>query len=451
MITWTLVISIVLLAIVIGAVVGLLPGFPANMGLLVFLPVFAQWPPEIILLFFVCFICVTQYFGSVSALLFRIPGESSSLPALEIGRKLKQFTSVIKAYRITAFTSLVAGLVGVVLFALLFWLFRENWAYIFSVKFTVSFLIVLLVLLASQNGQWLFNITMMSLGLGLAYSNELNALHGICDSVDSLCFLRTPAENTLILLSLYCLPVLFYRTDSMIPNISTAVSSYLPGWRNAFPFWRKGVWHGILGFVMGFTPGAGVTMASNMSNSIEYKKNPRRLLSAVGAAEAANNSAAVSCTIPFLFLGLPITASELVLDNFLTSKFYRVDLSTLDSSILVGGTSLNFIGLMIVGMLFCNIASFLLCGHFVRLWQKIMSIDIRYYMALVKALVVGSVFLIVYSNDLQWSNAVFTIVLFGGIGTWAMLKNRNIIGLAVLLMIGQFVVEKFSMAYYMYF
>jgi hypothetical protein len=48
-------------------------------------------------------------------------------------------------------------------------------------------------------------------------------------------------------------------------------------------------------------------------------------------------------------------------------------------------------------------------------------------------------------------SAVWTVVLFGGIGTWAMFKNRSIIALAMMLMIGPFVITKFQLFYDLYF
>jgi TctA family transporter len=302
-----------------------------------------------------------------------------------------------------------------------------------------------------QNKQYLFNIGMLIFGLALAHFSEIPMLNSVCDSVDWLCFLRSPAEATLVLLSLYCVPILFYQTKPMVPTIDQHKMTYDPGWRPFKSFGILGLKHGLLGFLAGFTPGAGLTLASNLSNSIEQKRNPKKLLSMAGAAEAANNAAAISCTIPFLFLGLPITASELIIDNFLSGRFYRLNLSTLDKTLSVSGYLIEFTVLLVACMLIVNIISFLLCGHFIKFWRRLMSIDIKIYMAAVKILILASVVTIVISSKISLMPALWTVVLFGGIGTWAMLKNRSIIGLAMMLMIGPFVITKFQLFYYLYF
>ena len=118
--TLSFILLILTLALVQGAIVGLMPGLNGIVGVIVLLPFFYNWPVEAILLFFSCYICVTQYFGSVSALLFKVPGEGSSLPVLDVSIRLKRFTSIVKTYRTTALTSLVGALVGITLFVVLF-------------------------------------------------------------------------------------------------------------------------------------------------------------------------------------------------------------------------------------------------------------------------------------------------------------------------------------------
>jgi putative tricarboxylic transport membrane protein len=452
-----LVILILLLALVQGIIVGLLPGVPAMLGLVILLPLFTHWPIEAILLFFACYICVTQYFGSVSALLFRVPGESSSLPALEVSTKLHRFTSIIKAYRVTAFTSLVASLVGITLFTILFLVFRDNWAYLFSTKIIILFLTLLLVLLIVHDNNIWFNISMMLVGLLLSHTSEISVLNTVCNTTEWLCFLRTPSEATLILLSLYCVPILFYRESHTIPVISKDYDNYVSKWKNIVPFYKLGIRHGLLGFFAGFTPGAGCTLASTLSSNVEKTRNKSKLLTIVGAAEAGNNSAAISSTIPFLFIGIPITASELFIDNFLSSKFYRLNLSTLDTLLPIAGHAVHFTLLMIVAMLVVNIISFLMCSHFIRTWQTIMKVDISTYLLAIKIFVVGAIASLIYTsttgitNTMSMSTIVFTLVAFGGIGTWAMIKQHNIVGLALMLIMGPFIVTKYTLAYNLYF
>jgi TctA family transporter len=112
---------------------------------------------------------------------------------------------------------------------------------------------------------------------------------------------------------------------------------------------------------------------------------------------------------------------------------------------------INFVALLVAGIVICNFICFILCGNFIRLWRKLLAVDIRWYLLVVKILVVASIIAIVYTAQMNISTAIFNILLFGGIGILAARYHRSIIGLAVSLMLGPFIVERFTMAYYIYF
>jgi TctA family transporter len=217
------------------------------------------------------------------------------------------------------------------------------------------------------------------------------------------------------------------------------------------PTYKKGIGHGVLGFIIGFTPGAGLTLASNLSASIEKQRNPHKLLSYASAAEAANNSAAISCLIPFLLLGLPITPSEILIEQFLSSKFYTLDLNTINHALNISGTAFNFVAVLVACVVICNFACFILCGNFIRLWRSFLTVDLRWYLLAVKILIVFSIGAVIYIGNMNLATAAFNVVLFGALGVWADKTNRNVIGLAVMMMLGPFMIEKFAMAYYMFF
>jgi putative tricarboxylic transport membrane protein len=451
MTTIGLILFVLFFSVVLGILVGLLPGLPGVIGLLLFLPMLSGLPPELAVLFFCCCICVTQYFGSVSALLFRIPGEASSLPALHVASQLKQATSVIKAYRVSAFTSLVASLTALSLLIIVYLVFRQYWAFIFSIKFILVWIIMLLVVLIMQNKNYIFNTAMIVLGICLSHANEIPALNTLCNWQTSFCFLRTGTDATLILLSLFCLPIIFIKNTIPLSGQLFTEKSYLPGWRTVVPFWKKGITHGLLGFVTGFTPGAGMTLASNLSGGIARKQNSKKLLTVIGSAEASNNSAAISCAIPFLFMGLPINASELVLENYLSSQFIRWDLQFLPNAFLGNQFGISFFTVLIGSLLICNLLCFFASGHGINFYRRLLATNSGYFLAMAKLFIVGSLIFLIYQTSLGWNTALFTVVFFGSIGHWAMSTGRDITGLAIALVLGHFIIEKFDMARHLYF
>jgi putative tricarboxylic transport membrane protein len=75
----------------------------------------------------------------------------------------------------------------------------------------------------------------------------------------------------------------------------------------------------VLGFSVGMLPGAGPTVASFLSYTVEKKVSPRRAefgrgaIEGVAAPEAANNAAATAAMVPMLTLGIPGSATTAIM------------------------------------------------------------------------------------------------------------------------------------------
>lgn len=77
--------------------------------------------------------------------------------------------------------------------------------------------------------------------------------------------------------------------------------------------------YSFVGTVLGFIPQLGATISSYISYNWEKFKK-RDSFKRITASETANNSAIISCWFPLLLMGVPITASELLLVQHL-NKF----------------------------------------------------------------------------------------------------------------------------------
>ena len=74
---------ILLFGILCGTFAGLIPGVGVFVTLAITYPIIIQFGLYEIILFYVALASTTQYIGSVPAILFGVPGESSSLPAVK--------------------------------------------------------------------------------------------------------------------------------------------------------------------------------------------------------------------------------------------------------------------------------------------------------------------------------------------------------------------------------
>jgi hypothetical protein len=70
---------------------------------------------------------------------------------------------------------------------------------------------------------------------------------------------------------------------------------------------------------------------------------------------------------------------------------------------------------------------------------------------IVKIIVLASIATVIYTGHITIGAALWTMLVFGGIGVWAIRANRSVIGLVMMMMVGPFIVNKFTLFYNLYF
>lgn len=435
------------IAIALGAVVGLLPGMNPLLGLLLVLPAIGTSTPVwLLLIFWACYITVTQYYGSVSALLFKVPGETSSLPVLEASKTLRGTRAAIRSLRLTALSSLIASLIGIAGLIAVFWSLKNSWANLFSISFTVIFLSIVTVILIMRDQRYLLNISLISIGLFLANIGEIHWFNNLCGQQSWTCFTLKPTDVALAIICLYAVPYMFVKSDhfdARTPGSDSGIS-----WKSSLVYWPVAAKHGILGWLMGFIPGMGVPLSSNTSAALESSSQKPRRLAMMSAAESANNSSVISCTIPFFMIGLPITSTELLLDNWLlVNKATNVNANLVYSNISIMDMSAPFWIWLVLCLAITSVCSFYLTSKFVGIYQVLSSVPPKIFGWAIKIMILFFIFVTIEASGLTSGSTLFTLIFFSIIGIWAMNRGRDIIALPISIMIGPYAIEKFFIAF----
>jgi putative tricarboxylic transport membrane protein len=173
----------------------------------------------------------------------------------------------------------------------------------------------------------------------------------------------------------------------------------------------------LLGFAIGVLPGAGATVSSFLSYTVEKKLGRRPELYGTGdirgvaAPEAANNSASGGSLIPLMTLGIPGSAAT----------------ALMLAALLIGGISPGprmmtaypemFWG-FIVSMYAGNLMLLIINFPMIPLWVRILDVPPRYLLPIVLVISVMGVYAIKYSPvDL------LLLPVFGAIGYY--MRNRD--------------------------
>jgi putative tricarboxylic transport membrane protein len=438
------------LAIVLGAIVGLLPGLNPVLGLMLILPWLVSFDAHQIIIFWISYICVTQYYGSVAALWFKLPGETSSLPVLNQTKHLNSTRSILKCYRLTALSSLISSIVALILFSLIVWALQDHWYMFFSTKWLALFFILIFVLLLVSNRHKWVTVGCIALGLLLSNFEHTNMALSMCSAAEFFCFALKPTDINLALICLYGLPFVFVK-DYFAPrqNINSHV---LSGWKDAWKFRWISIKHSLIGFVIGFVPGMGVTLSANASAAIEARRKKSKILRTIAAAESSNNSSIISSTVPFLLLGIPITGTELILDSwFIVHKAQTINAEFLYSTVMVENFAVYYPVLLVLAVLFVNIVCFFLVSRFSKFYQSLSSIPPEIFTWIIRLSILLLLAFSISANGVGGAAVLLTLMIFGLIGIWSHKKNIDVSALPISMMVGSVAVSKIITAFYIIF
>lgn len=310
------------LGLVSGILSGLLPSINSSLAFILFLPVIPNDPFSLIC--YAIISCIgSQFFGSQAVFYYKLPGESSSVPLLMEMHNLNNPFKIRKAIEITTIGSLVASIISIlVVYSALSWGVFSGIRVPLIGKALV-FLILVMIVILNPPKKWITNLFGL---LTLVFFANYDHI-----SVKIIPMLPTYFFNNFLAVLIILSMQMVWASISNNFSIQTAdkVKTNKVTFLNIlnkykFLFTR----YGILGCVVGIIPGAGATLSSYVSYSIE-KSLKQPIESRIAAAETANNSAIISSWMPFLILGIPITSIEILLANHFA--YYDFSLTNLQN------------------------------------------------------------------------------------------------------------------------
>jgi TctA family transporter len=300
------------IGVVLGTLIGVLPGIGPIATISMLLPATFVLPPVSALIMLAGIYYGAQYGGSTTAILVNLPGEVSSVVTCLDGYQMARQGKAGKALGIAALGSFFAGTVATVLIA---W-FAPPLAE-FALKFGPAdyFSLMVLGLIAAvvlAHGSIIKAIAMIVLGLLLGLvGTDVNSgvarySFGLPELIDGI-GIGTIAMGV-------------FGFSEIIKNLEEGehreiftknVTGLWPNWEDIKQSSGAVMRGTALGSVLGILPGGGPVLGSFSAYTLEKKwaKDPSRFgkgaIEGVAAPESANNAAAQTSFIPLLTLGIP--------------------------------------------------------------------------------------------------------------------------------------------------
>src|SRR6195952_3193889 len=297
---------------VVGTLVGVLPGIGPLSGISILLPVTFGLDTTKSVVMLAGIYYGSQYGGSTTAILMRIPGEAASVMTCIDGYAMAQKGRAGAALCIAAVGSFIAGTLGVVLLTVV----APPLASI-SLKFGppeyTALLVMGLIFLAYMSSTSLpRTLLMASFGLMLGMIGIDNMTGHFRYSFD-IAELGDGIGIVPVAVGLFGLGEILATPSADVVGkvIAPKLRELLPSRRE----WRDSGWPiargSVLGFIIGLTPGSAHIISSFLSYAVERRvsKHPEEFgkgaVAGVAGPESANNAASTGAFVPMLALGLP--------------------------------------------------------------------------------------------------------------------------------------------------
>jgi putative tricarboxylic transport membrane protein len=308
--------------VMVGMLIGALPGVGPPSGVAMLLPLTFGMDPTSGIIMLAALYAGTMYGGTITSVLINTPGESASVVTCLDGYQMALQGRAGPALGIAAFGSFIAGTVGVVLLMLVSPLLAR-WALSFGPPETFALMLLGLTTVTMLAGDDpLKGYISMVLGLMLAMvgfdiiSGDARYGMGIPEMMDGVDFLP-------VAIGLFGLGEVLADAEQ-VGKPPVAKGRY--GLRDVMPSaadWVRSRWAivrgTVLGFAVGMLPGAGPTVASFLSYTVEKKvsRMPEEFghgaIEGVAGPESANNAAATAAMVPMLTLGIPGSATTAIM------------------------------------------------------------------------------------------------------------------------------------------
>lgn len=314
--------AFVLIGVLVGTTFGAFPGLNAATAIALLLPLTFSLDPTSAVIMLCGIYYGSQYGNSIAAVLLGIPGDSAAVLTSIEGHKLALSGRAGHALTLSAVSSFVGSIIGVVLIAVASPILADVALSFGPAEYFAVVLLGFATLPAfADEGRIKLLVSLgMGLALGVVGQDSTTATErftfGTTELLSGIPFVAA-------IIGLFGIADIFYLcgkqdSDSSRPR-APKLKELFPAWTD-WIFARWAMLRGsIVGFMIGVLPGAGATIASFTTYALERQLARDKTgfgqgrIDGLAAAEAGNNGAAIGAMVPLLTLGIPGSTSTAIM------------------------------------------------------------------------------------------------------------------------------------------
>ncbi len=364
-----------------GVILGALPGISATRAVILAMTFTYVMDPVLGITFLCAVHCSAITGGSISAVLFKIPGTPASAVTTFDGYPMVQRGEAGRALSTALFSSAIGTVIGgIIMFfctaplmvAALKFGAAEMCAIVLMGLSIIAFLDeenMLLTLISGFIGLWIATIGQDPI---TGQSRFVFGSSFLLAGVDSLSFMIGIFAFSEVLEEVFKPTMSINEEKPEIAKITNLISMK-EMWRMRWLMLRDS----ILGTIVGILPGAGGTIASILGYTMEVKlsKEPKKfgtgIPEGIAASETSNNAAAVGMMIPLVAMGIPGGTGAAMMIVALTMQGVQVGPLLLKNQP-------EYLYSIVAGIFFAALAMILISFVIAKMFASVICIPYRY-------------------------------------------------------------------------
>ena len=313
--------GLMLVGIVLGVVIGVLPGLGGANGVAILLPLTFTMSPTSAIVMLSCIYWGALFGGAITSILFNIPGEPWSVATTFDGYPMAQKGLAGPALTAAFTSSFVGALVAVVMITFLAPLVAKFALKFGAPEYFAVYLLTFCSFVGMGKGSPFKILVSMALGFALA-AVGMDTITGQLRMTFGLTELMRGFDFLIAVIGLFGIgEILLSMEEGLQFSGKTArinAKVVWETWKELPRYWVTSLRSSLVGIWMGITPG-GATPASFMSYGLAKKmsKNGSKFgtgeLEGVVAPETAAHAAGTAALLPMLALGVPGSPTAAVL------------------------------------------------------------------------------------------------------------------------------------------
>jgi TctA family transporter len=352
---------------VLGTIIGVLPGVGPVATISVLLPVTFGLNPTSAIIMLAGIYYGAQYGGSTTAILVRLPGESSSVVTTLDGYQMARQGRAGLALATAALASFLAGTIATIVVAVAAPALAEVALAFGPADYCALMVFGLVGAVILAQGSIVKALCMIVFGMLLG-TIGIDMNNGTARFTFNISQFNDGLDFAVVAMGMFGLgeTIANLERKDHVRHVVARIRDLWPKAKDLKAMLAPALRGTVLGSALGVLPGGGPILASFSAYSLEKKlsSNPERFgngaIEGVAAPEAANNAAAQTAFIPMLTLGIPSTGTMALMIGALMMQgltpgpqlmFQRPELFWgVIASMWVGNAMLVILNLPMIGM-----------------------------------------------------------------------------------------------------